>query len=115
MPSSRSLLLIITLAALYKEILFGSSLLLLAGLIAAGIGNNDDIEIVLGPRLSPGAKIVFPEDADWTNLTSRWDPFAVPDLRADVEAATPADVQATVWLQPPSLSLNRLKPANIRR
>jgi hypothetical protein len=96
MPSSGSLLLIITLAALYKEILFGSSLLLLAGLIATG--NGDDIQTILGPRLSPSARIVFPEDADWMNLTSRWDSSAVPDLRVNVEASTAADVQATVCI-----------------
>ncbi|KAF8247119.1 FAD-binding domain-containing protein [Wilcoxina mikolae CBS 423.85] len=65
-------------------------LLVLAGLVTADIASD------LAALLSPGARVVVPHDSDWTNLTSRWDPYAEPDLRVSVEAATAADVQATV-------------------
>ena len=55
-----------------------------------------DLESVLGARLSAGARLVFPDSPAWPALTARWDPYAQPGLRASVEAATAADVQATV-------------------
>lgn len=55
-----------------------------------------DILQVLGPLLSAGADILLPESPEWSNLTTRWDPYSNPIPIATVEAVTSADVQHAV-------------------
>ena len=50
----------------------------------------------LGPKLSEEGLVVLPDDAAFTNLTSRWREWHSPEVVAVVKVITEGDVQETV-------------------
>lgn len=60
---------------------------------ALGLAN---ITTELGPRLSPGARIILPNGPDFANATRRWSPFAEPRFTVVVDVAAEQDVAETV-------------------
>ncbi|PYH85967.1 FAD-binding domain-containing protein [Aspergillus uvarum CBS 121591] len=68
---------------------------ILAHNFAAALGLAN-ITAELGPRLSPGARIILPNSPDFTDATRRWSPFAEPRFTVVVDVATEQDVAETV-------------------
>lgn len=58
--------------------------------------SQSDVHSQLGPQLSPGASIYFPNSAQFANATSRWSSYAEPQIAVVVEPATAKDVATTV-------------------
>ncbi|KAL8945215.1 MAG: hypothetical protein Q9211_000256 [Gyalolechia sp. 1 TL-2023] len=55
-----------------------------------------DVASTLATRLSRGASIVFPQDANWHHVTERWTKYLAPSFQVAVEPAVEADVVAIV-------------------
>lgn len=60
----------------------------------------------LGPQLSKGASIYFPDNSQFANLTERWSTFTTPDYALIVVPAVGEDVSAAVC----KVSYHCLKP-----
>lgn len=55
-----------------------------------------DVATTLGPKLSPNATVIFPNDPDWSNVTARWTQYLAPSFSVVVEPATEADIVEAV-------------------
>lgn len=61
--------------------------------------SDNAIISILGPKLSPKAHIILPDDSGFVGATQRWAQYQPPSFRAVVEVATEGDVQETVSSQ----------------
>lgn len=50
----------------------------------------------LSPKLSSGARTIFPEDAEFTNATTRWSAAIHPEFDVVIAVAQPLDIQEIV-------------------
>ena len=71
----------------------------------------------LGPQLSKGASIYFPDNSQFTNLTERWSTFTTPKYALVVVPAVGEDVAAAVCtiLTASSIPVDRVLPGQIRQ
>ncbi|KAK6064225.1 6-hydroxy-D-nicotine oxidase 1 [Seiridium cupressi] len=61
--------------------------------LASLITITPDFPAELGPRLSPGASIILPGDANFANITTRWREWHGPSIAAVVAVATEDDIR----------------------
>ncbi|KAK1779566.1 hypothetical protein QBC45DRAFT_410955 [Copromyces sp. CBS 386.78] len=57
---------------------------------------SQEVRQELGSQVSPGTLIYGPDDAEFANLTSRWNDFSKPDVRVVIEPAAESDVSTIV-------------------
>lgn len=70
-------------------------LLCIHSLIAAS--SSADIKSLFGPSLSPGAAILLPSDANYSQeVTQRWDVFVEPGYIGTIKPAIESDIQNIV-------------------
>ena len=62
--------------------------------------NISSIQQDLGPRLSQGATLYFPNSSQFEDATSRWSAYAEPQISVIVKPAIAEDVAATVLSLP---------------
>ncbi|KAE8148887.1 hypothetical protein BDV25DRAFT_141374 [Aspergillus avenaceus] len=60
------------------------------------LGDEHDIGPGLGSKLSNGASIYFPGNAEFSNATARWSGYGAPNISVVVEVANQWDVAETV-------------------
>ncbi|PYH41618.1 putative FAD-dependent oxygenase [Aspergillus saccharolyticus JOP 1030-1] len=79
----------------WKACILGLLCTILTRNLVAAIGLAN-ITAELEPRLSPGARIILPNNTDFELATYRWSTFAQPRFTVVVEVATERDVEETV-------------------